>query len=106
MEKTDKAWLYPGDFGWADIDTWTALCNEAHSKDESGNVCNTDNGIFTGNKSSLLFTQNKKKFYAIKGLEDFVVVDTEDALLICPKDDKQFNDLISTLGMPDYEDYR
>ncbi len=106
MEKTDKAWLYPCDFGWADIDTWVALSNEAKDKDKDGNVVNTENKLLTGNKSSLLYTRNKKKLYAIKGLENFIVVDTDDALLICPKDEKKFNDLISSLGMPDYEDYR
>ena len=52
------------------------------------------------------YNENKKKIYAIKGLKDFLVIDTEDALLICPREDKQFKDFISGLGMPGYEDFR
>ena len=51
-------------------------------------------------------TENKKKIYAIKGLKDYLVIDMEDALLICPRDDKQFREFISGLGMPGYEDFR
>ena len=35
-----------------------------------------------------------------------MVIDTDDALLICPKDDKQFKEFITGLGMPGYEDFR
>ena len=41
-----------------------------------------------------------------QGLKDYLVIDTEDALLICPREDKQFKDFISGLGMPEYEDFR
>ena len=43
---------------------------------------------------------------AINGLEDFIVIDTEDVLLICPKDEKKFKDFVSGLGMPGYEKYK
>ena len=51
-------------------------------------------------------TVRRKKFYAVKGLKDYVIVDTGDVLLVCPKDYKQFKDFISGLGMPDYEVFR
>ena len=35
-----------------------------------------------------------------------MVVDTEDALISCPKDDKNFRDFISGIAMPEYEKYR
>ena len=54
----------------------------------------------------MLVCGDKKKLYAIKGLKDYLVVDTGDVLLICPKDDKNFKDFISGLGMPDYEVFR
>lgn len=106
MEKTDKAWLHPGDFGWSDIDTWTAFYNESPHKDPDGNAVNTGNKLLQNDKSTLVYTHDKKKLYAIKGLEDYLVVDTPDALLVCPKDDKQLADLLSTLGMPQYEKWR
>ena len=106
MEKTDKAWLYPGDFGWSDIDSWDALFKNMKDKDKDGNVENLPEQLLRNDRNCLMFTGNKKKLYAIKGLEDYLVIDTEDALLICPRDEKQFKEFISSLGMPDYENFR
>lgn len=106
MEKTDRAWLYRGDFGWSDIDSWDSLYKNIGEKTEDGNVILTDKVLAKDDKDSMVVCRGKKKLYAIKGLEDFVVVDTDDVLLICPKDDKQFKDLLSGLGMPEYEDFR
>ena len=106
MEKTEHAWLYPGDFGWADIDSWESLFNAVPESDAHGNVFNSEKHLFNDNRDNLVITENKRKIYAIKGLKDYLVVDTEDALLICPKDDRQFNDFISGLGMPGFEDFR
>ncbi len=106
MEKTDKAWLYPGNFGWYDIDNWEALFQMIDRKDPAGNASNVSKSLMREDKDNLVITENKKKIYAIKGLKDYLVIDTEDALLICPREDKQFKDFISGLGMPGYEDFR
>ena len=106
MEKTDLAWLYRGEFGWLDIDTWESLFGAIKWKDPEGNASNTAKTLFNENRDNLVITEDKKKIYAIKGLKDFLVIDTEDALLICPRDDKQFKDFISGLGMPGFEDFR
>ena len=57
-------------------------------------------------KDTLIISPEKKKLVAVKGLEDYIVIDTEDVLLICPKDDKKFKDFISQIGMPEFEKYR
>ena len=106
MEKTDRAWLCCGDFGWSDIDSWDSLYRNISNKTKDGNVVFTDKILGEGNKDSMLVCGDKKKLYAIKGLKDYIVVDTGDVLLICPKDDKQFKDFISGLGMPEYENFR
>lgn len=106
MEKTDRAWLYCGDFGWSDIDGWDSLFRNYDRKTKDGNVVFTDKILAESNKDSLLVSSNPKKLYAIKGLKDYAVVDTGDVLLICPKDDKQFRDFVSGLGMPEYESFR
>ena len=58
----------------------------------------------TGNL--MVVTPGKKKLVAVSGLKDFIVIDTDDVLLICPKDDKRFKDFISGIAMPEYEKYR
>ena len=106
MEKTDKAWLYCGDFGWSDIDSWDSLFKSIDRKSLNGNVAYTDRMLSEGNEGDIIVSKDKKKLYAIKGLKDYAVIDTDDVLLICPKDDKRLKDFLSGLGMPEYEDYR
>ena len=106
MEKTSKAWLLPGNFGWSDIDNWEALYGMLDKKDRDGNVANTENTLFSMDSRNLLLSTDKNKLYAIKGLENYLVIDTGDALLICPRDEKQFKDFISSLGMPGFEEFR
>ena len=79
LEKEDSIFVCPGDFGWDDVGSWLAL-SRLNAPDENGNV-------FMGNVES---TSTKRtivkagdKLVAVVGLEDVVVVDTEDATLIC-----------------------
>ena len=106
MEKTDLAWLYSGSFGWFDIDSWESLFKTAPTRDSDGNATNSKKNLFKGDEDNLVVTEDKKKIYAIKGLRNFMVIDTDDALLICPRDDKQFKEFITGLGMPGYEEFR
>ncbi len=105
MERTDRAWIYPAHFGWKDIGTWESLYTYI-SKDESENAIRADKALVDNTSGSLVVSMNQKKLIAVKGLEDFMVIDTPDALVICPKDDKAFKDLISGIAMPGYEEYR
>ena len=75
-------------------------------KDQDGNATNTSKHLFNNDIDNLVVTDNKKKIYAIKGLKDFLVIDTDDALLIWPRDDKQFKEFIAGLGMPGFEEFR
>ena len=106
MEKTEKSWLYPVNFGWTDISTWESLYNWAPMKDEHNNTSNVKRLMIDKTSSSLVISTAPEKMIAIKGLEDFMVIDTKDVLLICPKDDRKFKEFISRLGMPEFEKYR
>lgn len=75
------------DLGWRDVGTWNELKDEMASNP-------TDN-IFQGHvvgldlKDCLIYSTRKEKVIASIGLDGLIVVDTEDALLICPKDRTQ-----------------
>lgn len=85
MEKVnpEEVRIIPADFGWSDVGTWESIHDEL--------VENPEENVFNGNhisidtKGSLIRTESKSKLIAAIGLEDMVVVDTPDALLICPK---------------------
>jgi len=106
MEKTDNAWVFPSRFGWHDIGNWEALYSYLSEKDEHGNAIFADKILSGDNSNDFVFCKHKGKLVAIKGLENFLVVDTKDVLLICPREEKEVKDVIAHIAMPDYEDYR
>ncbi|MBR6731631.1 MAG: mannose-1-phosphate guanylyltransferase [Bacteroidales bacterium] len=105
MEKTDMAWIYPVNFGWQDVGSWESLYNYI-PKDNLGNAITAEKTLLESTGNMLVVSPEKKKLIAIKGLEDYMVIDTDDVLVICPKDDKKFKDFISGIAMPEYEKYR
>ncbi len=106
MEKTDRAWIYPAKFGWADIGNWEALYSHYPDKDNKGNAFISGEKLSDGNSRLLVYSKKKDKLIAISGLDNFMVIDTDDVLLICPKEDKKFKDFIAGIAMPDFEDFR
>lgn len=106
MEKTDKSWICPVTFGWNDIGTWEALYEFIDHKDLHGNVVNVERSIVNESKDNLLISTKTDKLIAVRGLEDYMVIDTDDVLVICPKDDKKFKEFTSEIAMPPFEQYR
>ena len=86
MEKLDETLVIPGDFGWNDVGSW-ATVHELAPKDEHGNVV-TGSHIGVDTKDCLILGADGR-VVATVGVEDLVIVDTEDAILICRKDRTQ-----------------
>ena len=105
MEKTSRAWICPVKFGWMDFGTWESLYNYI-PKDVNCIATNVEKTLIENSSNLLVISPNKQKLVAIRGLEDYIVIDTEDALVICPKDDKKFKEFITGIGMPGFEKYR
>lgn len=82
MEKADNIYILPGTFGWDDVGSWLAV-ERIKKSNELGNV--VDGNIITVNTHNCVI-QGSKKLIAMVGMEDTIVVDTEDATLICSKD--------------------
>ncbi|MGI5846990.1 MAG: mannose-1-phosphate guanylyltransferase [Candidatus Cryptobacteroides sp.] len=106
MEKTDRAWLYPGHFGWTDIGSWRGLFKIFPDKDRNGNAVNAGWTLLRDNKDNLIYSRDRNKLIAVKGLRGYMVINTEDALLVCPRDQRSFKDILADLGMPEYEKFR
>ena len=105
LERTEIAWIMPCDFNWIDIGNWASVYDYARVKDENGNV-NIGSTVLSKDCSGNLYVGAPSKLLAVKGLDNFIVVDTDDALLICPKDDRSVKELLSSLAMPEYEKWR
>ncbi len=106
MEKTDKAWLYPARFKWSDVGTWESLYGCIGEKDCNGNICNTAKSLTEDCSDTVMYSDTKDKLIAVKGLDNYVVIDTGRALLICPKDDRKLKEFTARLSMPGFENYR
>ena len=82
MEKTDKAVVIPLDAGWNDVGSWSALW-DVTDKDVFGNAISGD-VLTVDTHNSFIHAQSK--LVAIIGAHDLVVVETDDAVMISPKD--------------------
>jgi len=102
LERSDEVLVVPADFGWNDIGTWDAL-GAIFPPDEQGNIVKCNHvGIDTRN--SIIYS-NCRLITTI-GIEDLIIADTDDALLICPKDNaqavKEMVELLKEKGMDEY----
>lgn len=81
MEKSNHIYTVPGSFGWDDVGSWLAI-ERIKKTDEQHNVIN-GNAVVIESEDCII--QADRKLIAAIGLKDIVVVDTEDATLICNK---------------------
>lgn len=87
MEKASNVHVLPVDFGWNDLGTWGSLYNKLE-KDENQNATVGSETIFRDANGNMIRTQSGKRV-VIQGLQDYIVVEKDDVLLICPKKDEQ-----------------
>lgn len=85
MEKAEDIYTIPGNFGWDDVGSWQAI--------ERINPTNDYGNMITGDVVSIETTDTivvgGQRLIATVGLDNIVVVDTDDAVLICAKDKTQ-----------------
>jgi mannose-1-phosphate guanylyltransferase/mannose-6-phosphate isomerase len=81
LEKTDRLLLVPATFDWADIGSWSELGDRIHA-DDRGNSVEGD-AVLVDTRGSLIL--GDRRLVAAIGLEDMIIVDTEDALLVVPR---------------------
>lgn len=105
MEKTDKSALVELDVLWSDIGSWESLY-DILDKDEHGNAI-TARSININTTGSLIV--GTKRLITTLGLEDVIVVETEDALLIARKGEcqkvKDIVKILSDKAMPQVKDH-
>lgn len=82
MEKAKDIYTVPGTFGWDDVGSWLAI-ERIRKSNEYGNVV-SGNVITIDSKNSII--DGNDKLIATVGVEDLIIVDTDDATLICKKD--------------------
>lgn len=93
MENDDKVFVLRADFPWSDVGSWSALRDSLLAG--SGGLIRGEH-LDIGSKGIMVY--GSKKLIATVGLEDVIIVDTDDAILVCGKKNAQLvKDLVRKL---------
>ncbi|MBP7850875.1 MAG: NTP transferase domain-containing protein [Lentimicrobiaceae bacterium] len=87
MEKAENVYVLSSDFGWSDLGTWGSLY-DTREKDAQGNTIVGDN-VMIYDSESCLVNVPKNKLVVMQGLRDYIVVEEDDILLICHRNEEQ-----------------
>jgi mannose-1-phosphate guanylyltransferase len=87
MEKATNVFVLCSDFGWSDLGTWGSMY-ENSEKDEKGNVV-TGEHVLLYSSNDCIVAMPKDKIVVLQGLNGYIVVESENTLLICKREDEQ-----------------
>ena len=87
MERASNVYVQTVNFGWSDLGTWSSL-HENSAQDINGNAIISGNTLLYDTSGSITNIP-EDKVAVVQGLENFIVVDSGSALLICPKENEQ-----------------
>jgi mannose-1-phosphate guanylyltransferase len=87
MEKATNVYVQTVTFGWNDLGTWGALYDMS-PKNSEHNVASSCRAM-TYNATGNIFAVYGEKLLVVKDLKDYIIADSDDVLLICPKADEQ-----------------
>jgi len=105
MEKAAGVVTLPVDMGWNDVGNWEALSALLEAGENDNVVRGPGRVLALGSRGCYLYASAGRLVAAV-GLDDFVVVDTPDVLLICPKDQAQaVRDVVQELQQQSLQEY-
>ncbi|QJD98170.1 mannose-1-phosphate guanylyltransferase [Mucilaginibacter robiniae] len=88
MEKAANVYVLPSEFGWSDLGTWASIYQLAE-KDYVGNAVIPAEKVIMYDSSNCMVNVPDEKLVVLQGLHDYIVVESNNTLLICPRDQEQ-----------------
>ncbi|MBL4678356.1 MAG: mannose-1-phosphate guanylyltransferase [Mucilaginibacter sp.] len=88
MEKAPNVYVLPSEFGWSDLGTWASIYQLAE-KDYVGNAVIPADKVIMYDSSNCMVNVPEGKLVIIKGLHDFIVVESDNILMISPRSEEQ-----------------
>lgn len=85
MEKVENIYVIPGNFGWDDVGSWLAL-ERFNAVDENNNMLQGDTVALDCKNTTI---RGSNRLIAAIGLQNLIVIDTDDVMLICSKESAQ-----------------
>ncbi|HKZ39678.1 MAG TPA: sugar phosphate nucleotidyltransferase [Candidatus Hodarchaeales archaeon] len=103
MEKTSNIVMLRGKFPWDDLGDWEAF-SRINTKDSQNNVVSA-NWVGVRTHNTTVYSETKKLIGTI-GIKDMIIVETEDAILICPKNEAQnVKKLVQEIAKTEYREF-
>lgn len=87
LEKSKNVYVIEANFGWSDVGTWGSL-HELSQKDSSQNVVVNDNAMIYESENNIINIP-KDKLAVVQGLDGYIIVESDNVLLICKKSEEQ-----------------
>lgn len=87
LEKAQNVYVLPSDFDWNDLGTWGSLYEKLPKNENQNAVVNAN--LITENAENNIVRTQKGKTVVLKGINDFIIVETENTILIYPKSEEQ-----------------
>ncbi len=87
MESANNVFVLPVDFGWNDLGTWGSLYDKLPKQSNNNAIINAQT-LFKDSKNNIVRSQKGKKVI-VQGLDNYIIVETEDTLFILPKTAEQ-----------------
>lgn len=87
MEKSKNVKVILSDFGWSDLGTWGSLYDKIEQDNEKNAIVGKDVLVFNSRENMIM--KSSEKLLVLQGIKDCIVVETNEAILICRKEDEQ-----------------
>jgi mannose-1-phosphate guanylyltransferase len=89
MEGASRVAVVPaGDLGWSDVGSWEALY-DLLTADELGNIFREIDHLALDTRGTILYGMDQSRMVVTIGVEDLIIIDTDDVLLVCTRDQAQ-----------------
>ena len=86
MEKAENVYVILSDFDWSDLGTWKSLYEISDKNEEKNSISGK---VITYDTHHCIIKTNPDKLTVIQGLDNFIVIEHENVLLICNKEQEQ-----------------
>lgn len=104
MEKASNVYVFGADFGWSDVGTWNSLYLQLE-KDVEQNAVKAQHVFLKNSSNCMVNVVNDKKLVIVKDLDNFMVVDTDDVLMVCPRSNEDGIKQLVIEVLADYDNF-
>jgi mannose-1-phosphate guanylyltransferase len=87
MEKADNVYVLCSDFGWSDLGTWGSLYEKLKKNNDNNSI--SGKNVFVYDTTNCLINIPDDKLVVVQGLNDYILVESDNMILICRKKDEQ-----------------